>query len=106
MRIFILVVLLTLSGFSTSQAQTAEQRFKNIQIFKGLPAAQLDPTMAFISGSLGVRCGYCHVQNRFDKDDKPTKLAALRIMQIAISIHFAYLNLLGVVRDVASLVTA
>ena len=35
--------------------QTADQRFKNIQIFKNLPAAQLDPTMAFISGSLGVR---------------------------------------------------
>jgi len=67
---------------SMAHAQTAEQKFKNIQIFKTLPATQLDPTMAFISGSLGVRCSYCHVTNSFDKDDKPTKLTARRMIQM------------------------
>lgn len=72
--------------------QTAEQRFKNIQIFKNLPAAQLDPTMAFISGSLGVRCSYCHVSNQFDKDDKPTKLAARRMIQMVLDINKGNFN--------------
>src|SRR3569832_1649880 len=67
--------------------QTADQRFKNIQTFKNLPAAQLDPTMAFISGSLGVRCNYCHVANQFDKDDKPQKLAARRKIQMVLDIN-------------------
>ena len=71
--------------------QTAEQRFKNIQIFKNLPAAQLDPTMAFISGSLGVRCSYCHV-NQFDKDDKPQKIAARRMIQMVLDINKGNFN--------------
>src|SRR5437870_1020602 len=37
------------------QTKTAEQVYKNIQVFKTIPAAELEPTMAFISGSLGVK---------------------------------------------------
>ena len=81
LTMFAIGILITVSP-SLAQQQTAEQRFKNIQVFKGLPAAQLDPTMAFISGSLGVRCNYCHLPNQFDKDDKPTKLAARRMIQM------------------------
>src|ERR1041385_5980327 len=84
----LLIFLLTLGVL---QQQTAGQRFKNIQIFKNLPAAQLDPTMAFISGSLGVRCSYCHV-NQFDKDDKPTMLAARRMIQMVLSINKGNFN--------------
>ncbi len=93
MRLFILIFLLTLiGGLSISRAQTAEQRFKNIQIFKGLPATQLDPTMAFISGSLGVRCNYCHVSNGFDKDEKPTKLTARRMIQMVLDLNKGSFN--------------
>jgi hypothetical protein len=56
---------------NTEQTKTAEQVYKNIQVFKGIPAAELEPTMAFISGSLGVKCSHCHT-NPFEKDDKPT----------------------------------
>lgn len=82
---------------SRAQQQTAEQRFKNIQIFKGLPATQLDPTMAFISGSLGVRCNYCHVPNSFDKDDKPTKLTARRMIQMVFDLNKGSFNGQGAV---------
>ena len=86
MRLFIF--LLSLIIFIP---QTAEQRFKNIQIFKNLSATQLEPTMAFISGSLGVRCNYCHV-NQFDKDDKPQKLAARRMIQMVLDINKGNFN--------------
>ena len=84
-----LTILLVVVAVSTSfaQQQTAEQRFKNIQIFKGLPATQLEPTMAFISGSLGVRCNYCHVPGSFEKDDKPTKLTARRMIQMVFDLN-------------------
>jgi len=75
-----------------AHAQTAEQKFKNIQIFKTLPATQLDPTMAFISGSLGVRCGYCHVTNSFDKDDKSTKQTARRMIQMVFDLNKGSFN--------------
>ena len=96
MRLLILIFLVTFI-VTPSQAQTAEQRFKNIQIFKNLPATQLDPTMAFISGSLGVRCSYCHVPNQFDKDDKPTKLAARRMIQMVFDINKGSFNGQGAV---------
>ena len=71
--------------------KTAEQQYKNIQVFKGLPAADLDPTMAFIAGSLGVKCSYCHA-NPFDKDDKPTKLAARKMIQMVFDINKGTFN--------------
>ena len=93
MRLFTLVFIAVIAvSTSFAQEQTTEQRFKNIQIFKGLPATQLDPTMAFIAGSLGVRCSYCHVQNSFDKDDKPTKLTARRMMQMVFALNKGSFN--------------
>src|SRR5262249_30670954 len=83
MRLLILIVCFAFPiSTALAQQQTTEQRFKNIQILKGIPATQLDPTMAFISGSLAVKCNYCHVTTGFDKDDKPTKLAARRMIQM------------------------
>jgi len=97
MRLLILISVLCTSGLvvvstSRAQQQTAEQRYKNIQIFKGIPATQLDPTMAFISGALGVRCNYCHVPNQFEKDDKPTKLAARRMIQMVFDVNKGSFN--------------
>jgi photosynthetic reaction center cytochrome c subunit len=97
MRLSLLIFVLTLSVGMSQAQQTAEQRFKNIRIFKNLPATQLDPTMAFISGSLGVRCSYCHVSNQFEKDDKPTKLAARRMIQMVFDINKGSFNGQGAV---------
>jgi len=65
----------------------AEQVFKNIQVFKGIPAPQLQPTMEFIAASLGVQCTYCHVLREFEKDDKPTKATARRMIQMTMTIN-------------------
>src|SRR6267143_477465 len=101
MRSFILlltIVVIGLIGFSenlfplrASLAQqksipTAEQAFKNIQVFKGVPAPQLDQAMAFITGSLGVKCSYCHV-NQFEKDEKPTKATARRMIRMVFDLN-------------------
>src|SRR5690242_10065635 len=43
-----------------------EQTGKNIQVLKGLPTSQLTPLMNFISVSLGVKCGFCHVSQGKD----------------------------------------
>jgi photosynthetic reaction center cytochrome c subunit len=88
--------------FSTAQdkpsqpVKTAEQVYKNIQLFKGMPASQLDAVMAFISGSLGVRCNHCHV-NPFDKDDKPAKQTARRMIQMVFDLNKGSFNGQGAV---------
>ncbi len=74
-----------------------EQTRKNIQVLKGLPESQLFPLMNYISASLGVRCGFCHVQTKDPKtghddwdwasDAKEDKLTARRMMQMTMGIN-------------------
>jgi len=81
---------------SASTEKTAEQVYKNIQVFKGIPASQLEGDMAFITGSLGVKCNYCHV-NPFDKDDRPTKLTARKMIQMVFDLNKGSFNGAGAV---------
>ena len=67
-------------------SQTAEAVFKNIQVLKGVSSDQLIPAMRFISASLGVECGYCHVPDHFDKDDKKPKQIAREMMSMMFAI--------------------
>jgi photosynthetic reaction center cytochrome c subunit len=76
---------------SAQEIKRAEQVYKNIQVFKEMPASDLDPTMAFISGSLGVKCNYCHV-NPFAKDDKPTKQTARQMIRMVFDLNKGSFN--------------
>src|SRR5262245_17344318 len=87
---------ITTQDKSASAEKTAEQVYKNIQVFKGVPASQLEGDMAFITGSLGVRCNYCHV-NPFEKDDKPTKLTARKMIQMVFDLNKGSFNGAGAV---------
>ena len=73
------------------EIKIAEQVYKNIQVFKGIPASDLEPTMAFISGSLGVKCNHCHV-NPFAKDDKPTKQTARQMIRMVFDLNKGSFN--------------
>ena len=67
--------------------KTAEQVFKNIQVIKSMPAGQLQSTMSFMSASLGVDCTYCHIPPAMEKDDKPTKQTARRMLSMVAEIN-------------------
>ncbi len=67
----------------------AEQVFKNIQVMKGVPAPRLMGAMQFFAKSLGVDCSYCHVPNEFDKDDKPAKITARKMLNMVHQINSA-----------------
>jgi len=58
----------------------AGHTFKNIQVLKDIPSDALIPSMQFISASLGVECGFCHVENHFDQDDKKPKVTARKMI--------------------------
>ena len=53
-----------------SKVKTTEEVYKNIQVLRGVPADQLNPTMRLVALSLGVQCSFCHVEGADDKDDK------------------------------------
>ena len=93
--VFAVVVTLPLSRAVSAPAvgsgqkpevRTADKVYKNIQVFKTLPAAELDQTMAFISGALGVKCNHCHV-NPFEKDEKAQKQTARRMIQMVFELN-------------------
>jgi hypothetical protein len=55
----------------------SEEVFKNIQIFKGVPAGRLLRVMEMgYSKSLGVDCAHCHVPGQWEKEDKAEKQIA------------------------------
>lgn len=79
-----IVVFLSAVGFASQQSPSetpAEKQFENIQVFKGVPAKEIDPAMETITSALGVRCSFCHVRDdkgewHFEKDDKKEKQTA------------------------------
>src|SRR6202451_3307271 len=73
-------------------APLAEQQYKNIKVLKGIPAAQVIPAMEFITASLGVECGFCHVRREhggmaFDKDEKKPKEIARKMIEMMTAIN-------------------
>jgi len=91
----------TASASFAVQAQgdkPVEQTRKNIQVLKGLPESQIFPLMNFVATSLDVHCDYCHVREGknpqtgsdnwiWDRDDKPKKLIARRMMKMVMDIN-------------------
>jgi hypothetical protein len=73
----------------------------NLQVLKVLPEPQLFLLMNLVSDSLGVRCDYCHVQDKpdfgktpsnvggwnFASDDKPQKQKAREMMRMVVDLN-------------------
>jgi photosynthetic reaction center cytochrome c subunit len=72
----------------TAQApKLAEEAYKNIQVFKGMPAPHLMEAMHAFKDALGVKCSFCHVQGDFASDDKPEKATARKMVLMARGIN-------------------
>ena len=67
---------------ASSREERAEKKYKNIQILRGLPADRIESIMFGFKNSLGVECTYCHVKDQFDKDDRPAKQMARKMITI------------------------
>ena len=52
---------------------------KNLKVLKIAPS-EIIPTMFTYRVGLGVQCSHCHVQGEWDKDDKPTKETARKMI--------------------------
>lgn len=90
----LLVVASVAQEKAPEKPPTAKEKFKNIKVLKDLPADQLIPVMRKWNAALGVKCDFCHVINAdhtgFDKDDKPQKGAARKMVQMTMDINKKY----------------
>jgi hypothetical protein len=81
------------------EKEPAEQVFKNIQQFKGVPSGNVLAIMnRGYSRALGVTCTHCHVEEDFASDDKRPKRAAREMATMNRSI----IEQLGKMQNLAS----
>ena len=81
-----------LRSIAGRENQPAESVFKNIKIFKGVPAGRLVNIMNQGFGrSLGVSCGFCHVPGKWDLDDKEEKNTARLMFAMVQTINRDYI---------------
>jgi hypothetical protein len=82
-----------LRSIAGRENQPAESVFKNIKIFKGVPAGRLVNIMNNGFGrSLGVSCGFCHVVGKWDLDDKEQKNTARLMFAMVQTINRDYIS--------------
>ena len=77
--------------------QPINNNFKNLQVLpKNITADSLDRIMDGFNAMLGVNCKYCHYKDKtadtliFDRDDKPEKEIARKMMRMTMDINKNY----------------
>ena len=79
-------LMLSVAGLAVAQVspanegKTAEQVYKNIKVLQGTPANELNQSMHLMKGAVGLDCLYCHIEREWDKDDKPAKEVARKMI--------------------------
>jgi photosynthetic reaction center cytochrome c subunit len=64
----------------------ADKAYKNLEVLGGIPADQVLPAMRYMTFALGVRCEYCHVEDKFESDEKAPKKRAREMMKMMFAI--------------------
>ena len=73
-------------------------RHKNIKVLGAAPDSTLIDTMNAWVFALGKDCAFCHVQGNFAADDKPEKVTARKMVEMATSINKNFFDGKSVVR--------
>src|SRR4051812_45252700 len=78
-------LLLAVPGLAVAQppaadARTAEQVYKNIKALQGTPANELNQSMHLMKGAVGLDCTYCHIEREWEKEVKPAKDVARKMI--------------------------
>lgn len=69
------IVPIAIYSLQEPSEKTAEQVYKDIQSFKGVPASDLIPAMQFMSAAMGYQCRQCHDMNDLAADTHLKKTA-------------------------------
>ena len=69
--------------------ELASAHFKNVKVdaLKDLPASEFINEMHYFAWSLGKQCTFCHVEHKFDADDKKEKKTARKMVEMAVAIN-------------------
>ena len=85
-RVMFVIVALACAASAAAQVspanegKTAEQVYKNIKALTGTPANELNQSMHLMKGAVGLDCIYCHIEREWEKDVKPAKEVARKMI--------------------------
>jgi hypothetical protein len=79
--------------------QPSEQVFKNVQMFKGVPAGDLLGAMNSFNQALGVSCKKCHDVSNWASDDKKNKGVARGMMTLTGDVNKQLQTIQGMNKD-------
>src|SRR6476619_1022600 len=104
--LFVIIGLVGIISISLSFTPRDEHTYKNLKVLpKNTNKDQLDSVMHHFTGSLGVKCTYCHVRNEeaktwdFASDEIKHKLAAREMMKMMEKINDKYFDVTGSKHD-------
>jgi hypothetical protein len=91
-NLFLALPFAVTAGATVQQGdQPAEKLYKNIKVFKGLPAKEVWPAMDYMCSSLKVGCNYCHKDGAEPDDDStPAKITTRRMVEMQREINTKY----------------
>ena len=96
LQVIAVLILFVFIGIAAVK-QPVNNEFKNLQVLpKNITADSLDKIMDGFNAMLGVDCKYCHVLDKkadtlmFDKDDKPEKEIARKMIRMTADINKNY----------------
>ena len=85
------LALVAVSCLAEEPAPAPASPFKNVQILKHVTdKKEMRLIMKAQAKALGVKCTYCHVQGKFDLDDKEHKRKARDMMRMTQDINERY----------------
>ncbi|HKR66749.1 MAG TPA: c-type cytochrome [Thermoanaerobaculia bacterium] len=77
-----------MKSIAGKENRPSSEVFKNVKLLKDVPAGKLLRIMdAGYSRALGVGCDHCHVEERWDADDKRPKRAAREMIMLVNDIN-------------------
>jgi len=77
-----------LASIKGKENRPAGEVFRNVKLLREIPAARFLRIMDIgYAQSLGVNCSHCHVENRWDADEKRPKRAAREMILLMRSIN-------------------
>lgn len=78
-------------GAAQQTPPTAEQVFKNVKVFQGVPASDMIPAMEFMSASMGYKCADCHDPKDYAAETS-LKATTRKMVELQRDINQKYFN--------------
>jgi hypothetical protein len=104
--LFVILGIVGIISISLAFTPRDEHTYKNLKVLpKNINKEQLDSVMHHFTGSLGVKCNYCHMRNEetktwdFASDENKHKLAAREMMKMMEKINDKYFDVTGARQD-------